>query len=198
MSPRAIINLSLLLLVPSCTDDPIAKQLSELQGKWASAGCENVGGGYYLIRRFTIDGTQWANDGSLYHDAACTAAAFDFSVAGELDVLDASKVVPGAYESNFGESKKTLTIRDPAVAGYLNSQPAGACGTLPWAVDQTQDVTTIGCQTFGQLSITACPREYDLTKVSGSSLYLGDRTPPNDLCSARPQMLTAAPVVKVM
>src|SRR5262249_7488414 len=142
--------------------------------------------------------SSWANDGTLYHDAGCTVAAFDFSVAGQFAVLDESKVVSGAFESNFGEATKTLTIRDPAVVGYLDSQPAGACGTLPWAVDQTQDVSTPGCQTFGQESITACPREYDLAKVSGSSLYFGDRTPPNDLCTARPQTLTAAPVVRVM
>jgi hypothetical protein len=182
----------------SCTDDPLAKETSELQGQWISAGCEDVGGGYFLIRRFTFDKTHWEGDGSIYHDAACTAPAFDYYDGGEVDVLDQSKLVPGAYEANFGEIAKTLTLRDPAMAGHLNSQPAGTCGSAPWVVGQAQDISVTGCQTFGQRSTTACPREYDLVDVMGDALYFGDRTPPNDLCSARPEMLTAAPVVRVM
>lgn len=182
----------------SCTDDPLAKETSELQGSWASAGCEDVGNGFFLIRRFTFDGTHWEGTGSIYHDAACTVPAFDFSNAGEVDILEKSKLVAGAYEANFGETAKTLTMRDPAIAGFVNSQPAGTCGGAPWVVDQAQDISTTGCQTFGQQSTTVCPREYDLVAVMGDSLFLGDRTPPNDLCRARPHMLTAAPVVRVM
>src|SRR5215470_10710486 len=102
MSSRTLVTLALLLLVPSCTDDdPIANQIGELQGRWVSADCEDVGGGFYLIRRFTIAGTSWSDDGTVYHDAACATAAFDFSNAGELAVLGESQVVPGAYESDF-------------------------------------------------------------------------------------------------
>jgi Adenomatosis polyposis coli down-regulated 1 len=198
MSPRVLVLFGLLPFATSCTDDAIAKETSALQGRWISADCEDVGGGYFLIRRFTFDKTHWENDGSIYHDAACTAPAFDFYVGGEVDVLDQSKLIAGAYEANFGETAKTLTMRDPAIAGYVNSQPAGTCGSAPWVVDQAQDISATGCQTFGQSSTMACPREYDLVEVMGDALYFGDRMPPNDLCSARPQMLTAAPVVRVM
>jgi len=198
MSPRVYVLLASLSFATSCTDDPLAEETSELQGGWISAGCEDVGGGFFLIRRFTFDKTHWENDGSIYHDAGCTAQAFDFSVGGEVDVLDQSELVAGAYEANFGETVKTMTIRDPAIAGYVSSQPAGTCGSAPWVVGEAQDIAATGCQAFGQRSITACPREYDLVAIMGDALYLGDRTPPNDLCSARPQRLTAAPVVRVM
>ena len=197
MSPRVFVLLSSLSFATSCTDDPLADETTELQGQWSSAGCEDVGGGFFLIRRFTFEDTHWQVDVSIYHDAACTAPAFDHTEGGEVDVLGESTLVAGAYEANFGEATKTLTMRDPAIAGFVNSQPAGACGSAPWVVGETQDVSATGCQTFGQRSIAECPREYDLVDVMGDALYFGDRTPPNDLCSARPQMLTTAAVVRM-
>jgi hypothetical protein len=197
MSPRILVLLGSLSFATACTDDPPASETSELQGQWRSANCEDVGGGYFLIRQFTFDDTHWQVDVSIFHDAACTAPAFDHTEGGEVDVLGPSTLVAGAYEANFGEATKTLTMRDPAVAGYVNSLPPGSCGSAPWVVGETQDVSATGCQPFGQRSIAECPREYDLVDITGDELYFGDRTPPNDLCTARPQMLTAAAVLRV-
>ena len=129
MSPRILVLLSSLSFATSCTDDPLAAETSALQGRWVSAGCEDVGGGYFLIRRFSFANTHWEVDGSIYHDAACTTPAFDYFDGGEVDVLGPSVLVTGAYEANFGETVKTLTMRDPAIAGYVSSQPEGTCCT---------------------------------------------------------------------
>ncbi len=191
---RNMLGLACLSLATACADSSLAEVSDQLQGRWASAGCEDAGGGYFLQRDFTFEGDHWKDDGRIFSDAGCHALAFDYDDEGAFDVVDASAQIAGAYETDFGEDTRTLTLRSQGLVDYLNSLPAGSCGSSTWVIDQEQSIAVTGCALFHQPSTSQCPKELDLVHIDGDDLYLGDRS--GDLCVARPTALAAIPVVR--
>lgn len=168
--------------------DPTSDLAAELVGDWSSVGCEDIGGGNWLLRDFTLTADSWDLEGRIYGDDACTAESFSFRVTGPLALLGASETVPGAFEADFGTTTKTLTLRTAGVVDYLNSQAPGTCGAETWTVDSEQSIAETGCLAFGLDAIADCPEEHDLVGLEGDTLRLGDRS--QSLCEVRPSSLS--------
>src|SRR5258706_14408269 len=94
--PLALLGLLALTLAAACSADPIGKMVGELQGQWVSAGCEDVGGGFFLVRRFTFAGAKWKDNGTVFSDSSCRTAAFQYDSEGAFSLLEPSRVVSGA------------------------------------------------------------------------------------------------------
>lgn len=169
-------------------------QQPALAGHWVSPSCEAYPGANgqtsYLRRDFTMTATTWSLKLTIYGDSGCTAPLFDAQIDGPYQVGAASSQVAGAYEAEFGASTNVWTLRADAMVDVLNGAGCGAGG---WQVGVPQDVTATGCIGVAHKK-AECPQEYDLVKVDGSSLYLGQRL--TDLCTPerRPTALTTYPV----
>jgi hypothetical protein len=91
-------------------------------------------------------------------------------------------------------STRTLVALLIGVIGSdLATQPQAA----PWERGQPQDVSETGCLWVTPTS--ACPKEFDLVKVEGNRLFLGERPQPGqDLCheDRRAQKLRSLPLIR--
>jgi hypothetical protein len=174
--------------------DPTAELAADLEGRWVSAACEDLGGGNWLFRDFTFADGTWTLDGTVSSDAACATPSFTFVVSGPVELLGPSATLDGTWEADFGTTTKTLTVANAYVGGFLDTQPAGTCGAPPWTVGEAQDIAETGCAAFGLDPIAECPEEHDLVHLAGDELTLGDRSV--SLCDARPTALSAAPLVR--
>jgi hypothetical protein len=113
--------------------------------------------------------------------------AFDYYDGGDVGVRDEPKLVAGSYEANVDETARPLTMRDPAIAGYVSSQPAGGAAARGGS-SAKRKLSLTGCQTFGQRSTTACRANAISSTMRCTSAI--ERRPM--ICAARARMLTAA------
>ncbi len=161
-------------------------------GRWVSATCEALpqpdGSTMYFQRDFDIADSDWAIDGTLFADAACTTKVFTLSIEGGYRILRPSAVVDGAWDAEFDRDRIGLTVFYDGFRTMLG----GACGELELGVEK--DVTASGCAFIP--SSSACEAEHDLISLRGDDLYFGQRPADGDMCSApkRPRALTTASV----
>ena len=86
--------------------------------------------------------------------------------------------MPGAHEATFGFSSKRLTLY---ADGPLAQANGGACRGRVWTRGREEDVSSTGC--FWVVTVSACREEFDLVKVDGDRLLLGERPAAGkDLC----------------
>lgn len=211
MSIRTVVKLSLLAILPlsggALAESPreenlAARTLRQAQGEWASPQGEvrvsADGSRTYLTRHFVF--TPEANFATFvfYTDETFQVPNLTLRFWGGYTLHGESPAVKGALKADFPLAHLAILPHTPGAAAFLNSAPAGTCGTLPWQAGVEQDVTASGgCALFG--ISTATTVEYDLLKVQGHRLYFGARPADGGLLDSPERRPTAlqVPVVRV-
>jgi hypothetical protein len=141
----------------------------------------------FLAREWSIEVTQFA-------DGECARPTMKAFFSGSYTISKLSPSVAGAYDATFGFSYKALTLYDEALLAQVNR---GACGARTWRRGEPQDVSATGC--LWVVPVSACAQEFDLVKLTGPRLFLGERPKPgDDLCaeSRRARTLRSLPLVR--
>jgi hypothetical protein len=127
---------------------------------------------------FVFLDSEWALEFTQYSDAACATRSLRAFFQGRYRIAEPSSNVPGAYHANFGFSMKRLTLYDDGLLAQANRE---ACGKRTWERGREEDVSSTGC--LWVVPVSACPQEFDLVKVAGDQLFLGERPAAGqDLC----------------
>jgi Adenomatosis polyposis coli down-regulated 1 len=168
-----------------------------IAGIWESERCEvqERNGSQTSSRSVFVflDG-EWALEFTQYSDAACTSPSLRAFFHGRYRITEPSNAVAGAYDATFGFSVKRLTLYDDGLLAQANR---GACETRTWTRGREEDLSSTGC--LWVVPVSACPEEFDLVKLEGERLLLGERPAAGtDLCRAdrRARALRALPLVR--
>jgi Adenomatosis polyposis coli down-regulated 1 len=143
---------------------------------------------------FVFLDTEWALEFTQYADAACETPSLQAFFLGGYRIAEASSNVPGAYHANFGFSMKRLTLYEDGLLAQANR---GGCGNRTWLRGREEDVSSTGC--LWVVPVSACQQEFDLVKVDGDQLFLGERPAAGqDLCreDRRARALRSLPLVR--
>jgi hypothetical protein len=204
MNPRHILSISMLAFALSCGgngDDggngneptPEEQTAQDLQGQWLSVNCESIGNNFFIQRDFTFTNDTWLLNVGIFSNDQCTDQALDVTVGGSFSVVAASAIAD-AFDTDFGFNQRDITVLDPNIVFFLNTQPPGSCGEAQWEEGVTQSIQNTGCDILGFPSQADCPTELDVVKIDGTTLFLGDRS--TDLCAARATALGVDPLAK--
>ncbi|MCU0695408.1 MAG: hypothetical protein MUC96_02635 [Myxococcaceae bacterium] len=186
---RSFAVLSLFLVSACASVDATQKRLSSLQGTYADAPTGYAYGQAFGHRTFTFENGKWTLRFTLALDPEFKVPVFDFRTRGSYQVLGPSSSVPGAYEADFTEDAKYLTLRT-SDARLIEAFGFGACALTPNA---EKDVSVEGC--LGWKPVSVCPTDHDLLALTPEGgVRFGQRPQDNDLCTAekRPVALTPA------
>lgn len=181
------------LLTPAAqaADDSAAQAalLATLSGTFVSPGSEDWYGGYGT-REFIFHDGQWQLIFTHALDPGMTRRTFQFRTGGGYAILGPSAAVPGAFEANFDEDWKhvTLLAADPAIVAALGMAD---CALTP---NLETDISETGCAAWRPVAV--CGTDHDLLALDASGLRFGQRPADNDMCTPdrRPTALLA-PVV---
>jgi hypothetical protein len=168
-----------------------AEQLQSLSGKYSDPEAREWGRGTFGKREFTFDDGKWTLNFVLALDPKFENSVFAFRTLGSYEVTNESKTVPGAFETNFTEDKKfvTLLTKDAKLAEGFG---LAACG-LETGIEK--DISETGCSLWKP--VATCGTDHDLLALDASGqLYFGVRPPDNDMCKPdkRPTALLPAVV----
>lgn len=195
-------NLSILLLTViaflSCSEgepsplETMKNDLENLSGTYKDIEPYAYGDAFGQ-RVFTFDEGNWTLEFTLGLDPNLENQVFQFRTYGSYRIVEASASVDNAYNAEFGEDKKFLTLKtdNPQL---IEAFGFASCGLTPF---EEKDISENGCSLWKPVS--ECPIDYDLLSLDGNGLlYFGQRPADNDMCSAdkRPTSLTP-PVTKV-
>lgn len=168
---------------------------SALRGLWEHERCqvqERDGRRTSSRSLFAIFDREWGVAFTQYADGACRARVMTAVLRGTYEPTAPSRQTQGAVEVTFRFSRKSLVAHDAALLERLN---AGGCGGGRWEMGVARDITSTGCLSIE--SLAACPQEYDLARIDGDRLYLGERPRPGtNICaeSRRPHALRTEPL----
>jgi Adenomatosis polyposis coli down-regulated 1 len=168
-----------------------------IAGIWESERCEvqeRNGGRTSSKSVFVFLDEEWALEFIQYSDAACTTPSLRAFFHGRYRITEPSSTVAGAYHATFGFLVKRLTLYDDGLLAQANQGP---CGTRTWTGGREEDVSSTGC--LWVVPVSACREEFDLVKLVGERLLLGERPAPGeDLCRAdrRAGALRSFPLVR--
>lgn len=163
----------------------VQAQSPVLIGQWTSAATEN-NGTHFASRRFVFTDTHWSVVYRAFADAQARQPLFTLQVAGTYLVGGPSRAVSGAYEGIFPANMRQLTADSE---GGVQMFAAMGCKL---EVGKPTTLVSEGCG-FVPGTMQAMG-EYDLIAVRDGRVYFGDRSA--DLTKARPDRLTAYPLVK--
>jgi Adenomatosis polyposis coli down-regulated 1 len=188
-------------LVPSGINVQTPSQSSitaiSIAGIWESERCdvqERSGSQTSSRSVFVFLESEWALEFTQYSDAACTTPSLRAFFQGRYRVAEPSSHVPGASHANFGFAMKRLTLYDDGLLAQANR---GTCGARTWTRGREEDVSSTGCLWI--VPVSACREEFDLVKLEGERLLLGERPAAGtDLCHAdrRARALRSLPLVR--
>ncbi len=168
-----------------------------ITGIWESERCdvqERNGTRTSSRSVFVFLENEWALEFTQYSDEACRTPSLRAFFQGRYRITRPSSLVPGAHEATFGFSSKRLTLY---ADGLLAQANGGACGGRVWTRGREEDVTSTGC--LWVVPVSACREEFDLVKVEGDRLLLGERPAAGkDLCGEdrRARALRSLPLVR--
>jgi hypothetical protein len=168
-----------------------------IAGIWESERCdvqERDGRKTSSRSVFVFLDDEWALEFTQYSDAACTTPSLRAFFHGRYRIAEPSSAVAGAYHATFGFSGKRLTLFDDGLLAQANR---GACATRSWTRGREEDVSSTGC--LWVVPISACREEFDLVKLDGERLLLGERPAAGtDLCRAdrRARALRSLPLIR--
>jgi hypothetical protein len=166
-------------------------------GVWESESCvvQERGGGRTSSRSvFTFLEREWALEFVQFADDHCARPTMKAFFSGQYQIAQRSRNVAGAHDATFGFTYKAVTFYDESLLAEANR---GVCGPRVWERGEPQDVSATGCLWVTPAS--ACPKEFDLVKVDGNRLFLGERPEPGqDLCGEdrRARRLRSLPLVR--
>lgn len=154
----------------------------DLDGTWESIACElrpQAGqdgiAPWYLTRSIVFAQGRIDAHFTTYADPECSAPLLELKFGGDVTVLGASDVAPGAREVDLiVNDYLTVTPQMDGFAAFLNSAEAGTCGSAEWSVGVEQDVFQTGCSVMG-VAANAPTTEYEVIHVSAGHLYFGAR-----------------------
>ena len=169
------ITASILILV-SLAITACAPSRSDITGTWASPSPEDIGNGLFVTREFTMSSSTWDLTFKMFADQQQTMPIFTLNVEGPYSLNEHSSV-QSAYEGVFGFSRRTLTLHtsDPDTIAAFGFQDCDL------ELNKPGDISLQTCSFFP--SITQCPQEYDIVKVSGGRLQFGSRPADNNMCT---------------
>lgn len=164
----------------------------DLGGTWESIACElrpQVGqdgiAPWYLKRSITFAPGRIDAHFTTFADPTCSTPLLELKFGGDVNILGASDVAPGAREVDLiVNDYLTITPQMDGFAGFLNSAQAGTCGANEWTVGEEQDVFDTGCSVMG-VAANSPTTEYEVLHVSAGHLYFGAR-PVDGLPLAKP------------
>jgi hypothetical protein len=165
-------------------------RLETLDGQYSSTAPEDWGGGAFGRRAFSFDHGRWTLDFTLALDPAFARKVFAFRTGGTYRVIGAAAAVPGAFQADFREESKNVTLltSDAAIATAFG---LAACGL---AVGVEKDVSQAGCAAWKPVS--ACPQDHDLLALDAAGgLYFGVRPADNDMCAPERRPTALLPAV---
>ncbi len=169
-----------------------------LEGGWASAcfAMQNPDGtdGFGKLE-FDMHTSTWAVDLTFFGDDACGAKLGTVHIDGPYTIQAPSTTLPGAFDARFDFGARSVT---PHVDGFIAFLQSMSCGSSPYVVGKPQDILEQGCPAMGFQAKAACPSDFDVVFVSGTTLQFGQRPADNNMCSAdrRPRAL-GAPLTRV-
>ncbi len=153
-----------------------------LTGIWETERCvvqEREGSRTSSKSMFVFLAREWAIEVTQFADAECMRPTMKAFFSGSYTITQPSPHVAGAYDATFGFSYKALTLYDEALLAQVNR---GACGARTWQRGEPRDVSVTGCLWI--VPVSACAQEFDLVKLTGQRLFLGERPKPGqDLCA---------------
>ncbi len=126
-----------------------------------------------MTRDVTFKADTWQGLFQNYADPGCTQPLSSFSIVGPYKITGPSTKVPGGFEGELSGVNVKVTPQAPPFVDFLNSAPAGSCGTNKWQLNVEQDIAaTKGCPLLGaKLPVT----EFELIKLEKGQLYFGAR-----------------------
>jgi Adenomatosis polyposis coli down-regulated 1 len=150
-------------------------------GLWESETCvvqDRDGNRTGSKSTFVFLGREWALEFVQFADDRCTRPIMKAFLTGQYQITEPSSVVPSAHNAIFGFSQTAVTVYDQSLIAEANR----VCSGRVWKRGEPQDVTATGC--LWVTPVSACPQEFDLVKVDGNRLFLGERPQPGqNLCS---------------
>ena len=181
-----------LLTLFSCVDnsadsiDKMKDDLVNLSGTYMDVEPYAYGDAYGQ-RIFTFDKGNWTLKFTLGLDPNLENQVFEFRTFGKYQVLQPSKFVNNAYQANFGEDKKFVTLKteNPQL---LEAFGFSSCGL---SLNIEKDISIEGCSLWKPVAV--CPVDHDLLSLDDEGrLFFGVRPADNDMCSEdkRPKALT--------
>ncbi|MGP1357124.1 hypothetical protein [Roseicyclus sp.] len=183
----AALVLSALVPLPGHADFAPAEEIATLSGTFRSAAPEPWYGGWGT-REFVFANGTWSLVFSHALDPDMTLRTFVFRTGGPYEVGAPSDAVPGAFEGNFDEDWKHLTLMtaDPALAEALG---LADCGLVP---NLETDISATGCAAWAP--VAECGTDHDLIALDAAGVHFGVRPADNDMCTPdrRPTALLPA------
>ena len=172
----------ILALVPATP--PLGTQL---QGRWRSIGVEVVARGtkpVYLTREFTFSENRWTITITTFEDQTGRTPSARLQHSGRIE-MGMPRPLARVIDADFHFEQRTVTPMNDDVARALT---AASCGSAPSRTGVVQSVDRTGCEPLRVPSLDACRTEYDVVRVAGDRLFLGNRPTAGDLCdmSSRP------------
>lgn len=177
---------------PDPTDATPAMELQTLKGTYSDPTSYPYGSAYGK-RVFTFNEGQWSLKFVLALDPELTQPVFEFRTRGSYQIQAPSKAVPGAYEADFSEDVKLLTLKTD------NAQLVEAFGLAACALplNQEVDISIKGCS--GWKPVSVCPTDHDLLALTDDgALQFGQRPMDNDMCTAAKRPTALTPAVRKM
>lgn len=150
--------------------------LEALSGSYASPAPETWYGGFGT-RAFWFDDGTWGLSFTHALDPDMKATTFRFRTEGPYEIGAPSAAVEGAWEGNFSEAKKyvTLLTEDPALIAAFGFADCG----LTYGVET--DISETGCASWQPVAV--CGVDHDLIAKDAAGVYFGVRPGDNDLCT---------------
>lgn len=151
-------------------------ELETLSGTYASTAPENWYGGF-ATREFSFDDGNWGLSFTHALDPEMKMTTFRFRTEGPYEIGAPSEEVAVAYEGNFTEAKKyvTLLTEDPDL---ISAFGLADCG-LTYGVET--DISETGCGHWQ--TVAACGVDHDLFAKDSAGVYFGVRPADNDMCT---------------
>ena len=156
----------------------------DLIGRWVSASVENYGQ-FYGKREFVLTERAWAISFNAFGDDKASVPLWTLRVEGTYVLGQAHPKVAGARYADFAGSAKYITAYTDE---FLKTFSNGAS----WKKNTEYEFSRTGAGFFP--SVEAGPVEYDLVKLEGNTLFLGDRSV--DLNKERAQKASAYALVR--
>ncbi len=164
--PILLIALALMVSGASAQQNKPIFSSKDLIGHWVSANVENYGQ-FFGKREFFLTEKAWAIIFSAYGDEKASIRLWKLRVEGIYILGQAHPGVAGARYADFAGSAKYITAyTDDFVKLFSNA--------AAWQKGVEYDFSRIGAGFFP--SVEDGPIEYDLVKLEGNTLYLGDRS----------------------
>jgi hypothetical protein len=158
-----------------------------LVGTWKSPTPEFAGNGHYAVREFSFNGPRMEHTFTLAADKDMKKIIYIYRVEGSVELGSPSTKVAGAFDLQIKPSKKLVTLK---TKDKLTIEDIGF-KECKLTTGKEKDISSSGCSVLR--SINECSVEYDLVKIEGEQLRLGERPVDNEVCSPenRPEMLAS-------